>query len=487
MSNNTMQRLLSTPLLPIFLDMQGKPCLVVGGGHTAARKVGSLLRTGARVTVVSPELCQSLTRKAESGALTYIARTFAPDDIAGNTLIVAATDQQEVNRQIGQLADQHGIPVNVVDDPDACTFILPSIVDRSPITIAVSTGRASPVLARLLRTKLESLIPAGYGRLAELSGKYRERVKARFTEHRERRRFWDRVLEGAVAERIFAGHLQEAEAIIEQELAPEAPQHDMGEVYLVGAGPGDPDLVTFRALRLMQQADVVVYDRLVADPILRMTRRDARRIYVGKQRNHHAMRQEEINRLLADLAKDGHRVLRLKGGDPFIFGRGGEEIDTLAAEGVPFQVIPGITAASGCAAYAGIPLTHRDYAQSVTFVTGHLKDGSIDLNWPTLAQPNQTIVFYMGLVGLPIIVERLIAHGVSPAMPIALVQQGTTHLQRVYSATLATIMERVAANPPEPPTLVIVGEVVKLREKLNWFSPPDEPVLGATTPIVPVA
>ncbi|NEX21049.1 uroporphyrinogen-III C-methyltransferase [Thiorhodococcus mannitoliphagus] len=474
-------------LLPVFLDMQGRSCLVVGGGGTAARKVGNLVRAGAAVRVVSPEICDALDRRAKSGDLEHLARPFEPGDVAGNALIIAATDDRAVNREVARLANEHQIPVNVVDDPDACTFILPSIVDRAPVTVAVSTGRASPVLARLLRTKLESLIPAGYGRLAELSGKYRDRVKARFTDQRDRRRFWDRVLEGAVAERIFAGQFEEAEAIIEQELAPDALEHDMGEVYLVGAGPGDPDLLTFRALRLIQQADVVVYDRLVADAILQMARRDAKRIYVGKQRNHHAMRQEEINRLLADLAKDGHRVLRLKGGDPFIFGRGGEEIDTLAAEGVPFQVIPGITAASGCAAYAGIPLTHRDYAQSVVFVTGHLKDGSINLNWPALAQPNQTVVFYMGLVGLPIIVEQLMAHGVSADMPIALVQQGTTHLQRVYTGTLSTINELVSADPPQPPTLVIVGAVVELRDKLNWFRPPDEPVLGATTPIVPTA
>lgn len=471
---------MTTELLPIFLDMQGRPCLVVGGGTTAARKAGNLLRAGAALTIVSPSLCDALTRKAQAGEFRHLARLFEPGDIAGNRLVIAATDDPAVNRRIAALAGEAEIPVNVVDDPDACTFVLPSIVDRAPVTVAISTGKSSPVLARLLRTRLESLIPAGYGRLAELSGRYRERVKARFVEQRDRRRFWDRVLQGAVAERIFAGHHAEAEAIIEQELAPDALERDMGEVYLVGAGPGDPDLLTFRALRLMQQADVVVYDRLVAAPILEMTRRDARRIYVGKERNHHAMRQDEINRLLADLAKDGYRVLRLKGGDPFIFGRGGEEIDTLAAEGVPFQVIPGITAASGCAAYAGIPLTHRDYAQSVTFVTGHLKDGSINLNWPALAQPNQTVVFYMGLVGLPVIVEQLIAHGVSPAQPIALIQQGTTHLQRVYCGTLATIQEVVAAEPPQPPTLVIVGEVVKLRDKLNWYSPPDQPTLGAT-------
>ncbi len=475
---------MSTELLPIFLDIQGKSCLMVGGGTTAARKVTSLLRAGAAVTVVAPALCEALTHQASAGAIRHQQRPFNPDDIAGQTLIIAATNDPDVNRQIAQLANADSIPVNIVDDPDACTFILPSIVDRTPVTIAVSSGKASPVLARMLRTRLESLIPAGYGRLADLAGRYRKRVKTRFAEQRDRRRFWDRVLQGAVAERILAGQFAEAEAVIERELAPDALESDMGEVYLVGAGPGDPDLMTFRALRLMQQADVVVYDRLVAEPILQMTRRDARRIYVGKERNHHAMRQEEINRLLADLAKDGHRVLRLKGGDPFIFGRGGEEIDTLAAEGVPFQVIPGITAASGCAAYAGIPLTHRDYAQSVTFVTGHLKDGTINLNWPSLAQPNQTVVFYMGLVGLPIIVEQLIAHGVAPTMPIALIQQGTTHLQRVYTGTLATILSLVESDPPQPPTLIIVGEVVQLREKLNWFSPPDAPTQGATVPIV---
>ena len=471
--------------LPISLAVKGKPCVVIGGGATAERKVSSLLRAGAAVTVVSPRLSEDLEGRARAGEIRHLARRFEPMDILAAKLVVAATDDRVVNRRIAELAGEQGTPVNVVDDPDACTFLLPSVIDRDPVVVAVSTGKASPVLARLLRARLESLIPAGYGRLGELCGRYRDRVKARFSDERDRRRFWDRVLQGAVAERIFSGQWEEADAAIERELASGALDEDMGEVYLVGAGPGDPDLLTFRALRLMQQADVVVYDRLVAEPILNMTRRDARRVYVGKERNNHTMRQEDINHLLADLARDGHRVLRLKGGDPFIFGRGGEEIDTLAAAGIPFQVVPGITAASGCATYTGIPLTHRDYAQSVTFVTGHLKDGTMNLNWPQLAQPGQTVVFYMGLVGLPIIVRELIAHGAAPELPVALVQQGTTQMQRVYSGTLASIMEVVEKDPPKPPTLIIVGEVVKLRDKLSWFHTPSDPHQGATTPITP--
>ena len=472
-------------LLPIFLDVKDKPCLVVGGGGTAMRKIATLRRAGARVRVVAPKLGEHLAELAAAGDIEHAQRLFEEADLSGTTLAIAATDDPSVNRRISRTARERGVPVNVVDQPEECSFIMPSIIDRSPVVVAVSTSTASPVLARLLRARLESLIPAGYGRLAELCGRYRDAVKARFADRRDRRRFWDRVLQGAVAERVFSGHLEEADAAMNRELATTEPDGDMGEVYLVGAGPGDPDLLTFRALRLMQQADVVVYDRLVAKPILDLARRDAKRVYVGKERDNHAMRQEEINRLLADLAKAGHRVVRLKGGDPFIFGRGGEEIDTLAAQRIPFQVVPGITAASGCATYTGIPLTHRDYAQSVTFVTGHLKDGTIDLDWDRLAQPNQTVVFYMGLVGLPVIVEKLMASGVSPDMPIALIQQGTTQKQQVYTGTLSSILEVVARDRPKPPTLIIVGEVVRLREKLSWFQASMDSEQGATTPILP--
>ncbi|BAN68820.1 siroheme synthase CysG [endosymbiont of unidentified scaly snail isolate Monju] len=471
--------------LPIFFDVNQQPCTVIGGGEIATRKVALLRRAGARVQVVAPELCPALSRMAENGEIEHQARPYQESDLDEAVLVIAATNDLALNRQIARAARARRIPVNVVDNPTDGNFIMPSIIDRSPVVAAVSTGGASPVLARLIRARLESLIPAGYGRLAELAARFRDRVKQTIADPDERRRFWDRILQGGVAERVFSGHMAEAEVLMERELDERQPENGMGEVYLVGGGPGDPDLLTFRALRLMQQADVVVYDRLVAKAVLNMTRHDARRIYVGKERDNHAMRQEEINQLLAYLAKQGHRVLRLKGGDPFIFGRGGEEIDTLAEQGVPFQVVPGITAASGCASYAGIPLTHRDYAQSVTFVTGHLKDNTMNLNWAQLAQPAQTVVFYMGLKGLPVISRELQAHGLPGDTPAALVQQGTTHQQRVFTSTLAELPVLAEREQPKPPTLIIVGEVVQLHEKLSWFRAPEHSEQGATTPVEP--
>lgn len=471
--------------LPIFLDIKNKPCLVVGGGHVAARKLKLLSSAGAAITLISPEICMEIQQILQQSSINHLERKYQPGDEDGNALIFAATDNTQINQQIADAAEQLGIPCNVVDNPDNGSFIMPSIIDRSPVIAAVSTGGASPVLARQIKAKLESLIPAGYGRLAEIAGNYRDKVKSAFINPNDRKAFWHQVLEGGFAERVFSGHYREAEVLLEKELQQFGSKEKMGEVYLVGAGPGDPDLLTFRALRLMQQADVVVYDRLVSKPILEMTSRDAERIYVGKERDKHAMRQEEINKCLAKLAKQGKRVLRLKGGDPFIFGRGGEEIDTLAEEGVPFQVIPGITAAAGCASYSGIPLTHRDYAQSVTFVTGNLKDGTVNLNWNQLSQPNQTVVFYMGLQGMPQIFSKLIEHGVSADMPAALIQQGTTHQQKVITGTLGSLPEIVKKEQPKPPTLIIVGEVVELHEKLSWFQSPDDSELGATSPVEP--
>ena len=402
--------------------------------------------------------------------VSYLERPFRDEDMDGVLLVIAATDDDVLNRSISALAHQHGIPVNVVTAPDQGNFIVPSIIDRSPVQVAISTGGASPVLARLLRARLESFIPAAYGRLAHLVNDYRSSVKKRFSSIDQRRYFWENVLQGRVAELLFAGHEAKARAALEEAIEDtDAHYESAGEVYLVGAGPGDPDLITFRALRLMQQADVVVYDRLVSEPVLDMVRRDAEMIYAGKARDQHTLSQESINELLVRLAKEGKRVLRLKGGDPFIFGRGGEEIETLAEEGIAFQVVPGITAASGCASYAGIPLTHRDYAQSVTFVTGHLKDGSVDLDWGRLAKPAQTIVFYMGLHSIHAISYELIAHGLPKETPVALVQKGTTRQQRIYIETLDSLADLGEREQLQPPTIIIVGEVVRLQEKLSWF------------------
>jgi uroporphyrin-III C-methyltransferase / precorrin-2 dehydrogenase / sirohydrochlorin ferrochelatase len=475
--------------LPIFIDVRNRSCIVVGGGEVAARKAALLSRAGARVTIVAPLLCQELDERlleqqrgdqSSQAGITYRAETFCPDHLADAVLVIAATDDPAVNRKVSEVAKGLRIPVNVVDDPALCSFIMPSIVDRSPVLIAVSSGGTSPVLARLLRARLETMIPVAYGRLAVYAAQFRERVKQRLSVPEKRRRFWEKILQGPFAEMVFAGRDRAAKAYLERVLDSETDEAGGGEVYLVGAGPGDPELLTFRAMRLMQQADVVVYDRLVSPQILDMVRRDAVRIYAGKERSKHAMPQESINQLLVRLAKEGKRVLRLKGGDPFIFGRGGEEIETLSSQGIPFQVVPGITAATGAASYAGIPLTHRDYAQSCVFVTGHLKDGSVDLDWPMLARRNQTIVVYMGLLGLPELCRQLIAHGLSPTTPAAIVQQGTTHTQRVLTGTLQNLPGLTAAAKLIPPTLIIVGEVVKLHRQLAWFEPERDQAAPAT-------
>ena len=452
------------------MDVNGRPCLVVGGGKVAARKVALLKRSGADVTVVAPALCEELEKLRDEGGIQHDAREFEDHDVHDRVLVIAATDDEGVNRRISELATSRRIPVNVVDTPGLCSFIVPSIVDRSPVQVAISTGGASPVLARLLRARIESFIPSAYGRLASLVDEYRHKVKERFAESDQRRYFWESVLQGRVAELLFAGRFDAARTALKEAIEDTDQSYESrGEVYLVGAGPGDPDLITFRALRLMQQADVVVYDRLVSQPVLDLVRRDADMIYAGKERDNHTLSQESINELLVRLANEGKRVLRLKGGDPFIFGRGGEEIETLAEEGIPFQVVPGITAAAGCASYAGIPLTHRDYAQSCIFVTGHLKDGSVDLDWETLAKPAQTVVFYMGLHSIEIISRELIAHGLPESMPVALVQKGTTPEQRVFIETVGSLPVLVEKKVLKPPTIIIVGEVVQLQKKLRWF------------------
>ena len=456
---------------PVFLDLKNRLCLLVGGGEVATRKGRMLAKAGARLRIVAPEISAELRSLVAQNNGELYEREYHTSDLQGCVLAIAATDLEALNEKISADAQALNLPVNVVDTPALCTYITPAIIDRSPLVIAVSSGGEAPVLARLVRAKLETLIPASYGKLAQLASSWRDRVKARFDDGDSRRKFWEKILQGPAAELTFNGQQAAADELIARELAGDQTQLTQGEVYLVGGGPGDPELLTLRALRLMQQADVVLYDRLVSDGVMELVRRDAERIYVGKRRNEHAMQQENINQLLVDLAKEGKRVLRLKGGDPFIFGRGGEEIELLAQHNIPFQVVPGITAASGCAAYAGIPLTHRDYAQSVRFVTGHLKSDDTNLQWPELANPTQTLVFYMGLVGLKEICESLIAHGRAANTPVALIEKGTTQQQRVLVSDLTSIADVVAANDVHAPTLFIVGEVVQLHESLCWFTP----------------
>jgi uroporphyrin-III C-methyltransferase/precorrin-2 dehydrogenase/sirohydrochlorin ferrochelatase len=456
--------------LPLFYDMKSKKCLVVGGGTIASRKAQLIAKSGAVIDVVAPDVEPALADLIGTIGGTVHRVEYSADLAKNYTLIIAATNSDVVNTAVSEHAQANNIPVNVVDNPALCSVILPAIIDRSPVVVAVSSGGQSPVLARLLRTKIETIIPSAYGRLAGLVGSFRRQVKQRFSTIDQRRLFWEETLDSPVAELVFAGKEEAAAQLLEQKLNQDK-DYDRGEVYLVGAGPGDPDLLTFKALRLMQKADIVLYDRLVADEIVDLCRKDAERVYVGKARSNHSVPQGEINDLLVSYAQQGKKVVRLKGGDPFIFGRGGEEIEQLADLGIPFQVVPGITAASGCASYSGIPLTHRDHSQSVTFVTGHLKNNTTDLNWQKLVYADQTVVFYMGLTGLPIICQKLIEHGRDASTSIALVQQGTTRHHRVITGTLETIVDLVAEKKVKAPTLIIVGSVVDLHEQLAWFDP----------------
>nr|WP_257223264.1 MULTISPECIES: siroheme synthase CysG [unclassified Acinetobacter] len=455
------------------MKLQQQPCLIVGGGRIAYRKAVLLAKAGAQLTVCSPEIeddLLSLVNKTQGQYLNsiYHESVYQENAIALRQfrLVIAATNDKAVNQAVFEACEAENVLVNSVDDPPHCRFMVPAIIDRSPLVISVASNGTSPVLSRQIRTQLESSIPHGMGKLAEFSGQWRAAVKAKIVNPDERRIFWEDLYASPLKEQVFNDNLTEANRLIEQALLEW--KQPKGEVYLVGAGPGDPELLTLKALRLMQQADVVIYDRLVSQPIMDLCRRDAEKIYVGKARSNHAVPQEGINALLVKYAIEGKRVCRLKGGDPFIFGRGGEEIQELFAAGVAFQVVPGITAASGCSAYAGIPLTHRDYAQSVRFLTGHLKEGSPELPWNELVYQNQTLVLYMGLVGLEKICEKLIAHGQRPDMPVALVSKGTTPEQKVVVGTLADIASKVSEYQIQAPTLTIIGDVVSLREQLQW-------------------
>ncbi len=456
--------------LPIGIDLKNKPCLVVGGGKIAARKIQRLLDAGATVSVVSVDICDEIADLSKTHKLTLKYAHYEVTDMHDAYLVVAATNDSVVNKAIALGAQQQNILCNAAESAEAGSVIFPSLINRNPVVISVSSDGASPVFASMLSAQIEAFVPQYIAKLALISAQYRAEVKARFDSIAQRRRFWSNVMTGKVTQLLKANKDEAAKAeisrLLNQEQTDEASE---GEVYLVGAGPGDPDLLTLGALRLMQRAEIILHDRLVSDEVLALCPSDAEYVYVGKERSSHAMRQQRINQRLVDYAQQGKRVLRLKGGDPFIFGRGGEEIETLADQGVKFQVVPGITAASGCASYAGIPLTHRDYAQSCVFVAGQLKDGTINLPWKSLAIPNQTIVCYMGLVGLAHICSSLIEAGMRSDMPAALVEQRTTPQQRVIVGDLSTLPTIVAENGVKAPTLIIVGEVVKLQDRLAWI------------------
>jgi len=456
--------------LPIFLDVRGAQVLVDGGGTAAARRIERALSAGARVLALDPapeDEILSLVRAAPDG-LTFEARLPTEADVAASRVVYGASEDPERERRLYDWSRAAKVLCNIADVTEYCDFITPSIVDRAPVVVAISTGGAAPVIARTLRARLETSLPPAYGRLTAFVGQFREKIAETITAGRERRHFWERLIDGPVGDLFLAGDEAGAVARFEDDLAAaSSSKKPMGEVYLVGSGPGDPDLLTFRALRLMQRADVVLYDRLVSDDIMALVRRDAKRIYVGKLPKEHTMQQEDISSLMARLAKEGNRVLRIKGGDPFIFGRGGEEIELLAEEGVPFKVVPGITAASGCSSYAGIPLTHRDHAQSCLFVTAHGRDGVLDLDWDVLIRPAQTVAVYMGLQNLGVLTEGFAERGVDLSMPVAVIENGTRPEQRVLTGTLGDIAEKAEAEGYKSPSMIIIGTVVRLRTSLK--------------------
>ena len=457
--------------LPIFVEPEGRRCLVVGGGAVAERKVRELIEAGAVVTVVSPMVTAGLEQLADAGKLHLQPEIFQETQLGECWLVVAATADRELNTRIASAAESQQRFCNVVDDAELCSFVMPAVVRRSPITVAVSSSGRSPVLARWVKGLIESLLPARLGSLASLAGRWRQRVRESITNVDERRRFWEALLTGPVPEQCYSGAEQQAEAAIEQALADwhANDAHKTGEAYLVGAGPGSADLITLRGRQLLSQAEVVLYDRLVGAEVLEFARRDAELISVGKQPGQPSITQEQINRLLVQLVSRGKRVCRLKGGDPMTFGRGGEELEALAAAGLPFQIVPGISAVTGCAAYAGIPLTLRGVARSVLLTTGHVEDsGHFDL---APLQPDQTLALYMGVAQYGEIAERLMDQGTDPATPVAVIERGTTDTQRVISTVLGELREAALELDIKPPALLLIGETTELAERYAWFAP----------------
>jgi uroporphyrin-III C-methyltransferase/precorrin-2 dehydrogenase/sirohydrochlorin ferrochelatase len=470
---------------PFFFNLKNVSVLIVGGGEIALRKYQLLKRADANITLVAPEFLPELYRLALDNSDELVTGWYNPSLLTNRRFVISATNDEALNRRVHADCQSLNIPINVVDQPDLCDFIFPALVDRSPLVIAISSSGVSPVLARLLRAKIEALIPPTFGKLVQLAQKYRDAIRGKFQQIEFRRAFYEDFLQGKVAHLLFSGQEKQAEQALQIQLSDADVSYFKGEAYIVGAGPGDPDLLTFKALRLMQQSDVVLYDRLVSAEILDLCRRDAEKIHVGKEKGFHSKPQDEINALLVQFAQEGKRVLRLKGGDPFIFGRGGEEVLALQAAGIPYQIVPAVTSAIGAAAYAGIPLTHRNMAQSVQFSAIHAGNLGNDTFWKNAISYPQTLVFYMGMHVLPDIVSRLLEAGASADLPIAIVSQATTQQQKVVTGTLENIVAVTQKTSLPSPTLIIIGEVVHLHETLAWFgnTPQPESVFEILKPI----
>ncbi len=448
---------------PLFLSLQGRRALIVGGGEAAARKTELLLKAGAQVSLIAGTVGGEIAQLISEGHISWAGCNFHDSELEGVSLVIVASEDDSEQARVSASAQKRCVPVNVVDRPALSSFIMPAIIDRAPVTIAISTAGTAPALARRIRAEIERALPAALGRLARFADVFREQVRRTLVVPRARRRFWDRVFEGRVGELALAGdEIGARRELIRLLDSARNETASTGMVHLVGAGPGDPDLLTLKAHRLLQRADVVVYDRLVSDEVLSMARRDAERVYVGKRRAHHCVPQQEINDRLVTLARAGKSVVRLKGGDPFVFGRGGEEVEALVKAGIAVEVVPGVTAALGCASSAGIPLTHRDHAQACVLVTGHLKDGTVDLDWKMLSRPRQTVVIYMGAGALQQISSQLVAHGLPASTPVALIEHGTTERERRVVGTLATIEGQAQRAVLTGPTLCMVGDVVGL-------------------------
>ena len=458
--------------LPIFVNIKNQHCLIVGGGPVAARKADLFIKSGAIVTVVSPEIKTEMKHHLAHCKITWQMDEFSEElmqTLPKPKYVISATDNQAVNEAVYHYCQDKEIPVNVADQTEYCDFILPAIVDREPMTIAISTGGRSPVLARLMKARLETMIPNGFSKLTELVGRYRQKVKDAISNEEGRKVFWESILQGGFIDKAVHGKESEAEQQLDKRIDQAAKYGQPlpeGEVYLIGAGPGDPDLMTFKGLRLLQQADVVLYDRLVVPEIVEMARREAERIYVGKKDRWHKVKQEDIGKMMVELAQQGKRVARLKGGDPYIFGRGAEEAEMLVEHGVSYQVVPGITAAAGCSAYASFPLTHREFSQSVSLVTGHQQAGAEGVDYARLAQSGDTMVFYMGIKNAPKIQAGLLKNGMNPDTPVAVIEKGTTADQAEHFCTLNQLSHMLEEREIKPPALIVVGEVIKVRDRL---------------------